>query len=204
MVGDRMDTDIVAGLEAGMHTVLVLTGSTSARGRAVPVRPSRIVDRSPISSTSSERTPRPRSTAGPRLEVPRRHTRRPRRASRARAAPARASRAGRGSRAAASTTSSCASVDDAAHFLVDQLLGVLGRSRRRPAAAALRRREGARRSGRSRRSCPSGRPSGARSGSAAGCPTRRRCVSSPKTISSAARPPSATLIFALELRLASS
>src|SRR5881275_2293432 len=28
MVGDRMDTDVVSGLEAGMHTVLVLTGST--------------------------------------------------------------------------------------------------------------------------------------------------------------------------------
>src|SRR3954465_8911388 len=28
MVGDRMDTDVVAGLEAGMHTILVLTGST--------------------------------------------------------------------------------------------------------------------------------------------------------------------------------
>ncbi len=26
MIGDRMDTDVVAGLEAGMHTVLVLTG----------------------------------------------------------------------------------------------------------------------------------------------------------------------------------
>ena len=45
MVGDRMDTDVVAGLEAGMHTVLVLTGSTS-RGEAerYPYRPSRIVD----------------------------------------------------------------------------------------------------------------------------------------------------------------
>jgi 5'-nucleotidase len=45
MVGDRMDTDIVAGLEAGMHTVLVLTGSTS-RGEAerFPYRPSRIVE----------------------------------------------------------------------------------------------------------------------------------------------------------------
>ncbi len=38
MVGDRMDTDVVAGLEAGMHTVLVLTGSTTPRrGGAVPV-----------------------------------------------------------------------------------------------------------------------------------------------------------------------
>jgi NagD protein len=30
MVGDRMDTDVVAGMEAGMRTVLVLTGSTTA------------------------------------------------------------------------------------------------------------------------------------------------------------------------------
>ncbi|HET9634231.1 MAG TPA: HAD-IIA family hydrolase, partial [Terrabacter sp.] len=29
MVGDRMDTDVVSGLEAGLRTVLVLTGSTS-------------------------------------------------------------------------------------------------------------------------------------------------------------------------------
>ena len=28
MIGDRMDTDIVSGLEAGLRTVLVLTGST--------------------------------------------------------------------------------------------------------------------------------------------------------------------------------
>ena len=45
MIGDRMDTDIVAGLEAGMHTILVLTGVDHARGRrALPYRPSRIVD----------------------------------------------------------------------------------------------------------------------------------------------------------------
>ncbi|HET7407285.1 MAG TPA: HAD-IIA family hydrolase [Mycobacteriales bacterium] len=29
MIGDRMDTDIVAGIEAGMHTVLVFTGVTT-------------------------------------------------------------------------------------------------------------------------------------------------------------------------------
>jgi NagD protein len=45
MVGDRMDTDVVSGLEAGMHTVLVLTGSTSpAEAERHPYRPSRIVD----------------------------------------------------------------------------------------------------------------------------------------------------------------
>jgi NagD protein len=45
MVGDRMDTDIVAGLEAGMRTVLVLTGST--RPEAVdrfPYRPTYVHD----------------------------------------------------------------------------------------------------------------------------------------------------------------
>jgi NagD protein len=45
MVGDRMDTDIVAGLEAGMRTILVLTGST--RPDAVerfPYRPSFVRD----------------------------------------------------------------------------------------------------------------------------------------------------------------
>jgi NagD protein len=45
MVGDRMDTDIVAGLEAGIRTVLVLSGST--RPEAVdrfPYRPTHIRD----------------------------------------------------------------------------------------------------------------------------------------------------------------
>src|ERR1700760_618902 len=45
MIGDRMDRDVVSGLEAGMHTVLVLTGSTSrAEAERFPYRPSRIVD----------------------------------------------------------------------------------------------------------------------------------------------------------------
>jgi ribonucleotide monophosphatase NagD (HAD superfamily) len=45
MVDDRMDTDVVSGLEAGMHTVLVLTGSTTRdMVERFPYRPSRIVD----------------------------------------------------------------------------------------------------------------------------------------------------------------
>ena len=44
MVGDRMDTDIVAGLEAGMRTVLVLTGITQAEDvERFPYRPNRVV-----------------------------------------------------------------------------------------------------------------------------------------------------------------
>ena len=44
MIGDRMDTDIVAGLEAGLETILVLTGVTSsAETERFPYRPSRIV-----------------------------------------------------------------------------------------------------------------------------------------------------------------
>jgi NagD protein len=45
MIGDRMDTDIVAGLEAGMYTVLVLTGLTNRdEVDHFPYRPSRVVD----------------------------------------------------------------------------------------------------------------------------------------------------------------
>ncbi len=45
MIGDRMDTDIVSGLEAGLETVLVLTGvSTRESAERFPFRPSRILE----------------------------------------------------------------------------------------------------------------------------------------------------------------
>ena len=45
MIGDRMDTDIISGLEAGLETILVLTGSTQRdEAERFPFRASRIVD----------------------------------------------------------------------------------------------------------------------------------------------------------------
>jgi NagD protein len=45
MVGDRMDTDVIAGLEAGLRTVLVLTGSTRPdQVERYPYRPTRVVE----------------------------------------------------------------------------------------------------------------------------------------------------------------
>lgn len=44
MIGDRMDTDVIAGIEAGLTTVLVLSGVTSAEEvEQFAYRPSRVV-----------------------------------------------------------------------------------------------------------------------------------------------------------------
>jgi NagD protein len=44
MIGDRMDTDVVAGIEAGLHTVLVLTGiADDTEIRKYPFRPTEIL-----------------------------------------------------------------------------------------------------------------------------------------------------------------
>jgi NagD protein len=44
MIGDRMDTDIVAGIEAGLHTILVMTGiSDQAEIEKYPFRPEEIL-----------------------------------------------------------------------------------------------------------------------------------------------------------------
>ncbi|MCC3317703.1 HAD-IIA family hydrolase [Nocardia aobensis] len=45
MIGDRMDTDVIAGLEAGMRTVLVTSGiSTRASVEQFPYRPTLVID----------------------------------------------------------------------------------------------------------------------------------------------------------------
>lgn len=45
MIGDRMDTDIVAGIEAGLHTILVLTGiSDQAEIERYPFRPDEVIN----------------------------------------------------------------------------------------------------------------------------------------------------------------
>ena len=45
MIGDRMDTDVVAGIEAGLHTVLVLTGiADDAEIQKYPFRPTEILN----------------------------------------------------------------------------------------------------------------------------------------------------------------
>ncbi len=45
MIGDRMDTDVISGIEAGMRTILVMTGSTQRNAIVTyPYRPTRVVD----------------------------------------------------------------------------------------------------------------------------------------------------------------
>ena len=45
MIGDRMDTDIVSGMEAGLETILVLTGITGREQvDRFPFQPNRVVD----------------------------------------------------------------------------------------------------------------------------------------------------------------
>lgn len=45
MIGDRMDTDIVGGIESGMETILVLSGVTREKDvRRFPYRPHRIAE----------------------------------------------------------------------------------------------------------------------------------------------------------------
>ncbi|MFD4183029.1 HAD-IIA family hydrolase [Rhodococcus sp. NPDC058514] len=45
MIGDRMDTDVVSGLEAGLQTILVLTGiSTRESVEMFPYRPTLVLD----------------------------------------------------------------------------------------------------------------------------------------------------------------
>ncbi|GAB1817815.1 HAD-IIA family hydrolase [Herbidospora sp. RD11066] len=45
MIGDRMDTDVVCGMEAGLHTILVLTGVAKAdQIDRWPYRPSQVVN----------------------------------------------------------------------------------------------------------------------------------------------------------------
>jgi len=60
MVGDRMDTDVIAGIEAGLRTVLVLTGSTQEdQVDSFPYRPTKIVSSiADLVATVGELSPR--------------------------------------------------------------------------------------------------------------------------------------------------
>jgi NagD protein len=45
MIGDRMDTDVHSGIEAGLQTILVLTGiSTRESAERYPYRPTLVLD----------------------------------------------------------------------------------------------------------------------------------------------------------------
>ena len=65
MIGDRMDTDVLAGLEAGMETFLVLTGLTRpTRSSATRSGRPRSWTRSRTSSTWCDRRPGRMTWAG--------------------------------------------------------------------------------------------------------------------------------------------
>jgi NagD protein len=60
MIGDRMDTDVVSGLEAGLETVLVLTGVTSREeAERFPFRASRVLESVADLADELEATPLP-------------------------------------------------------------------------------------------------------------------------------------------------
>jgi len=63
MIGDRMDTDVIAGLEAGMETILVLTGlTTREQSERHPYRASRVVDS--VADLLAELEPAPEPAGG--------------------------------------------------------------------------------------------------------------------------------------------
>ncbi len=63
MIGDRMDTDIIAGIEAGLYTVLVLTGiSDPAEVERYPFRPDEV-----LASIADLVTPEPIETEFPEV-----------------------------------------------------------------------------------------------------------------------------------------
>ena len=65
MIGDRMDTDIVAGIEAGLHTILVMTGiSDRNEVERYPFRPNEILD-SVADLLDPDPAPRPDPTPRP-------------------------------------------------------------------------------------------------------------------------------------------
>ena len=69
MIGDRMDTDMVAGVESGMDTILVLSGVTGLEDvERYPYQPGRIatsVGEIEVERDRRSRDRGPRAAAGP-------------------------------------------------------------------------------------------------------------------------------------------
>jgi len=58
IIGDRMDTDIIAGIESGLDTVLVLTGVTSRETmQRYPYRPRLVLENVGDIPPASDRAP---------------------------------------------------------------------------------------------------------------------------------------------------